>query len=132
MLRGGYYYVIIFADYIALDRRKFYMKIFVSYSRANKTEVEKIVDLLKVEHEVFWDADIISMSIWWAKILDVDEIEKCNIFIFVISEESVESEYCLAELDYARDRSRPILPVVIDAPVQYPIPDNLQSIQWYI
>lgn len=103
------------------------MRIFVSYSRANKTEVKNIVDLLKLEYEVFWDADITSMSIWWAKILE--EIEKCDIFIFVISEESVRSEYCLAEFDYARARNRPILPVVIDASVQHLIPDNLRAIQ---
>jgi hypothetical protein len=73
------------------------MKFFISYSRSVKEEVRKVVDLLKAaDQDVWWDADIPKMSDWWATILD--NIEWCEVFIFVVSEKSVQSMYCLEEL----------------------------------
>ena len=97
------------------------MRFFISYSRSVKTDVSRIVDLLQAKgHEVWWDADIPPGQAWWATILD--KIEWCEIFVFVVSEKSVQSPYCLAELKYATDRNRPILPFIIDPPASYPIP----------
>ena len=109
------------------------MKIFVSYSRSVKTEVGKIIDLLStIGHEVWWDGDIPLMADWWATILD--KIEWCQVFIFVVSEKSVQSDYCLAELKYATERNRPILPFVMDDHTKYFIPPVVTPMraQWYI
>jgi hypothetical protein len=73
------------------------MKFFVSYSRSVKEEVRKVVDLLEAaDQDVWWDADIPKMADWWATILS--RIEWCDVFIFVVSEKSVQSVYCLEEL----------------------------------
>ena len=86
---------------------------FVSYSRSVKDEVRKVIDLLIASgHEVWWDGDIPIMADWWATILD--KIEWCEVFIFIASEKSVQSAYCLAELKYASDRQRPILPFMLE------------------
>jgi hypothetical protein len=88
-------------------------KFFISYSRSVKSEVSRLVELLRAKgHDVWWDADISAGQPWWGTILD--KIEWCEIFVFVTSEKSVQSAYCMAELKYATDRNRPILPFVID------------------
>jgi formylglycine-generating enzyme required for sulfatase activity len=43
----------------------------------------------------------------------VDAIEKCDVFVFMISQESVLNKNCRAELTFARRLNRPILPVVL-------------------
>jgi hypothetical protein len=109
------------------------MRFFISYSRSVKTYIRLVIDLLRdTEHEVWWDADIPEIEDWWATILD--KIEWAQVFIFVVSEKSVQSPYCLAELDYGTQRNRPILPFVIDDPTKYTIPPEVtpRRQQWFI
>lgn len=107
-------------------------KFFVSYSRSVKTEVGSVVKLLRASgHEVWWDGDIPIMADWWATILD--KIEWCEVFIFVASEKSIISPYCIAELAYGVDRNRPILPFMMDDPTQYTLPPELpHRNQWLL
>lgn len=105
-------------------------KFFVSYSRSVKEEVRKVIALLEASgHEVWWDADIPVIADWWATILK--HIEWCEVFIFVVSEKSVQSAYCLAELKYANERNRPILPFILEQVT--PRPDDLpHRYQWLV
>jgi len=105
-------------------------RFFVSYSRSVKDEVGKVIDLLRANgHEVWWDGDIPIMADWWATILD--RIEWCEVFIFVTSEKSVESPYCIAELQYANERGRPILPFMLENPATLKLPSELpHRSQW--
>lgn len=105
---------------------------FVSYSRSVKDEIGKVIDLLRASgHEVWWDGDIPIMADWWATILD--NIEWCEVFIFVTSEKSVESPYCIAELQYANERGRPILPFMLENPAMLALPPELpHRNQWLI
>lgn len=108
-------------------------RFFVSYSRSVQKDVKKVVDLLRAAgHEVWWDTDIPAVHDWWATILD--NIEWCEVFLFVVSEKSVQSPYCLAELKYANDRKRPILPFVVDDHTQYTIPAVVTPMrnQWFV
>ncbi|MBC7813803.1 MAG: TIR domain-containing protein [Burkholderiales bacterium] len=101
-----------------------HLRFFISYSRSNKQEVGQVIDLLRTSgHEVWWDGDIPEIADWWATILD--QIEACQVFIFIISEKSVQSAYCLAELKYATERNRPIFPFVIDDHSRYTIPPEV-------
>ena len=107
-------------------------KFFVSYSHSVKEEVGKVVELLsKSGHQVWWDADIPIMVDWWATILQ--NIEHCEIFLFVASKNSVKSPYSLAELKYARDCQKPILPFMLDYPASLNLPPELPARnQWLI
>jgi|GEM_PF-4718750 len=107
-------------------------KFFISYSRSVKDEVRKVIQLLEdAGHDVWWDAEIPTMADWWATILS--KIEWCEVFIFVTSEKSVKSPYCLAELKYAADRQRPILPFLVDDPTTLDLPLELPArSQWLI
>jgi hypothetical protein len=108
------------------------MKFFFSYSRSVKQDVGKIIELFRAsQHDVWWDADIPELADWWSTILD--NIESCDVFVFVVSEKSVESPYCLAELDYATKRNRPILPFLVDdiAPDKIPASVTPTRNQWF-
>ncbi len=107
-------------------------RFFVSYSRSDKAEVSKVVALLSASgHEVWWDSDIPVIDDWWRAILT--HIEWCEVFIFVASEKSLQSDYCLAELKYANDRQRPILPFILEDPSTLHFPASLpHRNQWLI
>ncbi len=108
------------------------MKFFFSYSRSVTKELMPVVDLLRAAgHKVWWDHNIPESSDWWATILD--HIELCQVFVFVVSEKSVQSPYCLEEHRYADARNRPILPFIIDDRTRYTIPPEITPFrqQWY-
>jgi hypothetical protein len=121
---NAYLYEIVF-------RTDMKLKFFISYSRSVKEDVRAVIELLrKTGHEVWWDADIPVIADWWATILD--NIEWCDVFIFIVSEKSVQSPYCLAELKYATERKRPILPFLIDDHTRYTLPPEVTPMrnQW--
>ncbi|MDQ7026241.1 MAG: SUMF1/EgtB/PvdO family nonheme iron enzyme [Anaerolineae bacterium] len=107
------------------------MKLFISYSRSMRQDVQAVIGLLKkAGHKVWWDGDIPVIADWWATILD--KIEWCNVFIFVVSEKAVQSPYCLEELKYATECHRPILPLLLDDHTHYKLPPEVTPMrqQW--
>jgi len=109
------------------------LKLFISYSRSVKTQLRPIIEMLRYDdYEVWWDADIPAMADWWASILE--NIGTAELCVFVVSEKSVQSPYCLKELEYATKRNRPILPFVIDDHTKYVIPSEvtLMRNQWFV
>jgi len=107
------------------------MRFFISYSRSLRKKVEAVVDLLRAAgHEVWWDADIPPSADWWSTILD--EIETCQVMIFMVSEKSVASPYCMDEFRYADALNRPVLPVIIDDLSRYVLPSEFGRRQRFI
>ena len=87
---------------------------FISYSRTNKPFVKELVTLLGrvySDHEVWFDEDIGGGEDWWQCILG--EIARCDLFIFLISNKSLESEYCQAEFREALRLQKMCLPVLV-------------------
>ena len=85
--------------------------------------------------------DLVGGESWWPEILK--QIRTCDVFVFAVSANSLDSDPCNAEYDYAKALSRPILPVEIgDVPeaerrnyevfsgqlVDYKHPDNTAAI----
>ena len=102
------------------------MKFFVSYSCSVQDKVREIVASLRDSgEEVWWDQDLKAGQDWWGTILN--NIEACEVCLFMISEKSVQSPYCMEELRYALDRNRLVLPYVMDAPVTYTIPPEIMQ-----
>ena len=48
---------------------------------------------------------------WWKRILQ--EIDRCEVFVFLISNRSLQSKACEAELRYAIEQGKKLLPVMI-------------------
>lgn len=89
-------------------------RIFISYSRADRQFIDQFIPLIRRVYgndSVRFDDDIHGGVDWWQMILN--EIEKCDIFVYLISNESLESPYCQAELHEALRLKKQILPVIV-------------------
>jgi TIR domain len=88
------------------------MPIFLSYSRKDEEVVEVLAQGFEAaRREVWFDKDLGGGDAWWDKILD--NIRLATVFVFALSDESLRSKPCRAELDYARALGRPVLPVQV-------------------
>lgn len=97
-------------------------KLFISYRSSDAVKVDKIAhDLTLLQYDdgtprytTWQDKHNLPPASphWWGAI--VDAIDDCDVFVFHMSCESLQSVVCLAELDYAYNRNRPIIPVVLE------------------
>lgn len=101
------------------------MKIFISYARVDKPYCVRIVETLDV-HDVWYDQRLYAGQHWWREIMR--RLEWCEVFLYLLSPESVNSMYCKKELDVAMKLKRPIIPILIDAETE--IPDYLDDYQY--
>jgi tetratricopeptide (TPR) repeat protein len=103
--------------------------IFVSYSRADRPFVDDFVPLLRQvfsDHEIWFDEHISGGEDWWNRILS--EINDCDLFIYLLSNDSLASEYCQAEFREALRLQKPCLPVIARSKTDVTIaPDDLAA-----
>lgn len=104
-------------------------RIFLSYSRYNLALVEALVqDLEAIGNQVWLDQSLTGGQAWWEKILA--NIRDADIFIFGLSSESLESEACKSELNYAVDLHKRIVPILLSQDVNLSLlPHPLGEIQ---
>ena len=86
------------------------MRLFISYARVDKPFCQQIVDTLDV-HEVWYDHRIAAGQKWWEEILK--RLTWCEGFVYLLSKESVTSEYCKQEFAIAHRLGKHIFPVLI-------------------
>lgn len=85
-------------------------RIFVSYSRSDRRTVKKLIPLLREHYgyeNVWWDQNFVGGELWWEEILK--EIAQCDIFLYLLSPQSLSRPYCLAEREEARRLHKQIL-----------------------
>jgi hypothetical protein len=88
------------------------MGVFVSYSSRDKEAVTRLTqDLQDADEQVWLDQRLAGGDAWWRAILE--QIRSCDVFIFALSQNSIQSKPCQAELRYAQDLGLPILPVQV-------------------
>ena len=94
------------------------MTVFISYARKDRGSwTSSRRDIERAKHQVWLDHDLTGGQDWWDTILA--QIRDCRLFIFVLTPDSIRSKACLAELRYASDLGRPIVPVMVrDVAVQ--------------
>lgn len=85
---------------------------FVSYSRKDKTFTRKLVDGLQQSGKSVWiDWENIPLTADWMAEIEAG-IEAADNFIFVISPDSVKSEVCLQEIQYADKHNKRFVPIL--------------------
>jgi WD40 repeat protein len=104
--------------------------VFVSYSRKDTAFVRELHDYLTRSGKDVWvDWDDIPPGSRWEQDID-DSIDGADSFLFVISQHSLGSEYCIGEFRHAGERGKRIVPV---APVDVDpglAPEALRQLNW--
>jgi formylglycine-generating enzyme required for sulfatase activity len=97
-------------------------KLFISYRSRDHREVDYIASQLRsLKHDdgipkyTTWQDkyDLEAGKSWWDGI--VDAIIACDMFVFHLSPDYLDSAVCMAELNYAVERGRPIIPIVLES-----------------
>ncbi len=115
------------------------MKVFISYSKKNPEQVKTLQDDLQVmlksmfpkdSHEIWFDRSLHVGHDWWASICE--EIRNCDLFIFALSTDSLQSSACQQEWGYAAELRKRILPVWIAGETTTPndLAEPLRRIQY--
>jgi hypothetical protein len=88
------------------------VRIFISYNRVSLEVVQTVADDLQTAgHEVWFDRSISGGQQWWNEILR--RIRECDVLMFALSPEATQSQACGAELRYAQQLSKGILPLLV-------------------
>lgn len=86
--------------------------IFISYNREDKDKTKALVDdMEKLGHNVWFDEELSGGQKWWAQILE--SIRNCDLFVFVLSVNGLDSSACSLEYEYADALGKTILPVLV-------------------
>ena len=93
--------------------------IFISYSHKDRTQVIPILEMLNtVGYRIWYDAGIQAGSRWNNEI--AEHILRCTVFIPLHSKESVQSQYCNREIEYALSHKKTIVPIYLEDDVILP------------
>ncbi|MGH3971205.1 MAG: sensor domain-containing protein [Mycobacterium sp.] len=86
--------------------------LFVSYASHDRAAIDRLLSTFRrARLQVWLDDELGGGEAWWRTILD--QIRACEVFISAVSDNSLASKPCQAELCYAEALQRPILPVQI-------------------
>ena len=98
-------------------------KLFISYARDNKSQVEGLVRVLSgLGHQVWVDSSLHGGQAWWDEILR--KITYCDAFLAIISRFSLNSVACQSERQWAIDLGKPVLPIALE-PLSQALPQEL-------
>ena len=87
--------------------------IFVSYAHNDIDRIRPYLKLLSRQGYEFWYDDSIRTGTEWQGVI-ASNLTNCTCFLAFISKTSVESEYCLKEINYATSKKKPMAVIVLD------------------
>lgn len=76
-----------------------------------------VQDLAAARHAVWVDQELTGGDSWWQEILQ--QVRQCDVFVLALSNNSLRSKPCIAELEYTEALGLPVVPGQI-APVDRP------------
>jgi hypothetical protein len=92
-------------------------EVFISYSRADLEAINVLVqDLEGLGYEPWFDQALTGGQRWWDNILS--QIRDCEFFVCTLTPESLESQACKRELDYALRLGKPVLPLLLSNKIE--------------
>ncbi len=86
--------------------------IFISYSHKDKDYVHKLQEALQKEGFEVWIDDRIDYGSRWPKVIQ-DQLDACDAFVVVVSENSYESEWVQNEVTRAKRKGKPSFPLLL-------------------
>jgi hypothetical protein len=105
-------------------------RIFNSYDRESRPIAISLAgDLESLGYTAWFDQEISGGRAWWDQILA--QIRECDVFVFVLNVETLDSVACKNEYLYAADLGKAILPVLVSDKVATDLlPPALSQIQF--
>lgn len=100
--------------------------IFVSYSRSDAALARSVVQLLRARDDVFHDVDSIRPGAQWRQAIR-EAVDSAALIYVLWCSHSAASIEVRSELDQARERGKPIVPVLLDST---PLNEDLSRYQW--
>lgn len=86
-------------------------KVFISYNRRSEGVARDLsADVEALGHTVWLDQELSGGQVWWERILAT--IRECDVFVFVLDPQSLNSTACQREYGYAGDLGKAVLPVL--------------------
>jgi hypothetical protein len=105
------------------------VRFFVSYARRDKARVQSLAGVIqRLGHEPWVDTNLSGGQAWWDEILR--RIREADVFMFAVSEASLESEACGQERSYAQGLGKPVLPVMVARVRPQLLPRDLAALQF--
>lgn len=101
------------------------MRLFLSYARVDKPYCIQIANYLNI-HDVWLDDRLYAGQRWWDEIMR--RLDWCEGFVYLLSRDSIESQYCRKEFELARQKGKHIFPVLIQNDCD--LPDDLREYQY--
>lgn len=103
------------------------MRLFISYAHVDNFQVAQIVDILRSGgHDPWFDHRLLPGQDWKDTLFQ--GIRQCEAFVYIMSPESLASEWCQWEFARAVEMGKPIIPVRLQTNVKPP--DTLSRFQW--
>lgn len=93
------------------------MRLFLSYARVDKPYCIQIANVLSI-HDVWLDDRLYAGQRWWQEIMR--RLDWCDGFVYLLSTDSIESQYCRKEFELARQKGKHIFPVLIQSDCTLP------------
>jgi hypothetical protein len=87
--------------------------IFISYSHKDKSYVHTLANTLKAKGFEVWVDDRINYGEHWPKVIQ-QQLDGCESFIVVVSENSYESEWVQNEVARAKRKKKPFFPILLN------------------
>lgn len=83
--------------------------VFISYSGRDRAAAQALAETLHSlpAVQVYLDVELSGGAAWWTQILD--HIRSCSVFVFILSDASLNSKACRAQLGYAQALGLPII-----------------------
>ena len=102
--------------------------VFVSYTRKDQERVTSLLQgLRRLGYQVWYDQELSGGQEWWEAILE--QIRGCDAVLLAVSPAGLESEACRAEIGYARQVGKAVLPVMVEAVLTALLPQDLAQLQ---
>ncbi|RKZ43986.1 MAG: hypothetical protein DRR00_28920, partial [Candidatus Parabeggiatoa sp. nov. 3] len=105
-------------------------EVFISYSRKDSDFARDLNTQLQETGKTTWfDQESISSGVDFEKEI-LKGIDSADNFVFVLSPDAIESEYCEREVDYAAEQSKRFISVLHRETDPTTMPDTLRKINW--
>lgn len=104
--------------------------VFISYSRKDSLVAHKLMTTFQsVDLDVWVDWEDIPPAVGWLDQI-LHGIEQAEVFVFLISPDSIQSEVCKIELEHAHKNAKRIIPIVVRDVTPKDVVSILRELNW--